>query len=340
MASLNGLPEDVFQTPIHPAAFLCPELPADELKDLAADVKKNGLLQTIAVHKRMILDGRTRLKACKLAGVQPRFERVEMIDPFDFVLSCNLHRRHLTPAQRREVIAAVLKQRPEKSNRQVAEKTKSDHKTVGKVREQLEGRGEIPHVATRQDSKGRGQPAQRKTAGSDKQPSANGSAEKAKDGPKYPVSNAVERWLRTATAGFAEIEKEHGHFMKLANKSDGWNPQRRDSILAGLCYVQIVVNGLVQGLEPAKKKERTSEPLDQVFASLDSMLAKYTAKEREACNVLGIPWPPTQEALDTTFRRRAKTEHPDKGGNVAAFQKIVDAHECLEKYLLDLKQRR
>jgi hypothetical protein len=77
------------------------------------------------------------------------------------VLSKNLHRRHLTPEQRRRVIAAVLKQDPKRSDRRVAEETRTDHKTVGKVREQLEGRGEIPHVDKRSDSKGREQPAAR-----------------------------------------------------------------------------------------------------------------------------------------------------------------------------------
>jgi hypothetical protein len=335
MASLD-LPKDVFETPIHPAAQLFPELPADELKALADDIKKNGQFQTILVFGGKILDGRNRLKACKLAGVEPRFERIALVDPLDFVVSCNLHRRHLTPAQRREVIAAVLKQRPEKSNRHVAKQVKVDDKTVASVREKLEASAEIPQMEKRQDARGVERPSRN---GPTKEQPAD-APKTSKEYPKYPVSNAVNRWLRVAIDGFAAIEKEHGHFMKLADKPEGWDPQRRDGIAAGLAYVQMMASALLNRLKPPEKKARRPDPVDEYLRSMDSLFAKFTAKEREACKVLGIPWPPTQEALDATFRRRAKTEHPDKGGNVAAFQKVVDAHECVEKYLRDLKQRR
>jgi ParB-like chromosome segregation protein Spo0J len=141
------LPRDVFKTPIHPAALLFPKLPDDELRDLADDIKKNGLLQPIIVLDGNILDGRNRLKACKLAGVEPRFQPfTNEIDPLDFVLSCNLLRRHLTPAQRREVIAAVLKQKPQQSNNEIAKQTKTSDKTVAAVRGELESTSEIPKL--------------------------------------------------------------------------------------------------------------------------------------------------------------------------------------------------
>ena len=38
-------------------------------------------------------------------------------DPYAYVLSANVHRRHLTAEQKRELIAKVLKAQPEKSNR-------------------------------------------------------------------------------------------------------------------------------------------------------------------------------------------------------------------------------
>jgi hypothetical protein len=142
-----GLPEDVFTTPIHPAALLFPELPEDELRDLADDIKKNGLLHPIIVLNGKIVDGRNRLKACKLASVEPRFDPfANGGDPLDFVLSCNLLRRHLTPAQRREVIAAVLKQKPQQSNNEIAKQTKTSDKTVAAVRRELKSTSEIPKL--------------------------------------------------------------------------------------------------------------------------------------------------------------------------------------------------
>ena len=80
------------------------------------------------------------------------------VDPYAFVLSANVHRRHLTAEQRRDLIAKVLKADPAKSNRQIAKQVKADDKTVANVRHDLEARAEIPHVEIRTDTKGRRQP--------------------------------------------------------------------------------------------------------------------------------------------------------------------------------------
>jgi hypothetical protein len=82
-------------------------------------------------------------------------------DPYTYVISANIHRRHLTAEQKRELIAKLLKAKPEASDRQTATAIKVDHKTVGAVRADLEGRGEIPHVSTRTDTSGRKQTARR-----------------------------------------------------------------------------------------------------------------------------------------------------------------------------------
>jgi DNA-binding transcriptional regulator YhcF (GntR family) len=55
--------------------------------------------------------------------------------------------------------AEAVKADPGKSDRAIAEKIGVDHKTVAKVRADLEDVGSIPHVDTRTDSKGRQQPA-------------------------------------------------------------------------------------------------------------------------------------------------------------------------------------
>ena len=83
------------------------------------------------------------------------------VDPWAYVISTNLHRRHLTAEQKREIVAALLKANPERSNNATAKIAKVDDKTVGAVRAQLERRSEIPNVSTRTDSKGRKQPARK-----------------------------------------------------------------------------------------------------------------------------------------------------------------------------------
>ena len=74
------------------------------------------------------------------------------------MLALNVHRRHLTAEQKREVIAKLIEAQPEKSDRQIAKQVKRDHKTVGAVRAQMEDVGRVPHVETRTDTKGRKQP--------------------------------------------------------------------------------------------------------------------------------------------------------------------------------------
>ena len=84
----------------HPIADLFPVLGDDELQELADDIATNGLQQPIVLLDRMILDGRNRYRACELAGIEPEFIAYRGDDPVAFVVSANLHRRHLTVGQR------------------------------------------------------------------------------------------------------------------------------------------------------------------------------------------------------------------------------------------------
>jgi len=73
----------------------------------------------------------------------------EGVDPYAYVISANIHRRHLTDEQRREVIAGVLKARPELSDREIGRQLKADGKTVAKVRHELETTAEVSAVDRR-----------------------------------------------------------------------------------------------------------------------------------------------------------------------------------------------
>ena len=92
---------------VHPVAALFPMLADDELKELAIDIKQNGLKFPIIldVEGKTLIDGRNRLKACELAGVEPRFERLNGEDTVAFIMSANMARRDLTQNQKAVVLA-------------------------------------------------------------------------------------------------------------------------------------------------------------------------------------------------------------------------------------------
>jgi hypothetical protein len=85
---------------VFPAADLFPMLDKDELQQLAADIKAHGLREPIVVGtidgEEMLVDGRNRLAACKIAEVEPAFRHLNGENPTDFVFSQNIARRHLT----------------------------------------------------------------------------------------------------------------------------------------------------------------------------------------------------------------------------------------------------
>jgi hypothetical protein len=151
--------------PFHPLARNFPLMNGSEFNELVADVKaNNGLHEPITLYQGKILDGRNRYRACLNAKVEPRFEEFEGNNAaaLAFVISKNIHRRHLKAKEKRDAIAALLKAAPEKSDRQIGKMAKVDGKTVAAVRAEQEGREEFPHVETRTDTKGRKQPAKKK----------------------------------------------------------------------------------------------------------------------------------------------------------------------------------
>jgi hypothetical protein len=85
---------------VHPACEIFPSFGDTGFSALMADIKAHGLRDAIVQFEGKILDGRNRLSACLTVGVEPRFEDWAGDDPIAYVLSKNLHRRHLDESQR------------------------------------------------------------------------------------------------------------------------------------------------------------------------------------------------------------------------------------------------
>lgn len=99
---------------IHPAAELFPMMGAEDLEALAESIKKYGQQMPCVKDGDTLIDGRNRVAACALLGVEPRFveyrdvvsrrgeqrENQEAIPlPSEYIFALNFDRRQLTPDQ-------------------------------------------------------------------------------------------------------------------------------------------------------------------------------------------------------------------------------------------------
>jgi len=82
-------------------------MPDDELQAMADSITANGLSHPIELLDNQVIDGRNRLRACEIAGVAPRFREVQTDNPIGYVINANIHRRHLTTAQRAAIAAEL-----------------------------------------------------------------------------------------------------------------------------------------------------------------------------------------------------------------------------------------
>jgi ParB-like chromosome segregation protein Spo0J len=110
----------------HPAANIFSQMNQADYERLKADIVANGLREKIVTYQDQILDGRNRYRACTEAGIEPNFRAYEGDDPIPFVLSMNLHRRHLSASQR-AMIAAGLATSKRGGDRSKAQKCALTH---------------------------------------------------------------------------------------------------------------------------------------------------------------------------------------------------------------------
>ncbi|MFW9973015.1 MAG: MT-A70 family methyltransferase [Candidatus Odinarchaeota archaeon] len=84
----------------------------DEYNGLKGDIKKYGLHTPLFLFEGKILDGRNRYNVCKELEIEPKYLQFKGTkeEAFYFVISENVHRRHLNPAERAEIGLVVLEQ--------------------------------------------------------------------------------------------------------------------------------------------------------------------------------------------------------------------------------------
>ena len=137
----------------HPAAELFPMMPDDQYQAFKRDIKENGFQQSITLYKGQILDGRNRHKAAielKMLNELPIAEIDDDtdFDPYQWVISRNLHRRHLSESQRALVAAKLAKLRVG-DNQHSNEAVQICTPTLQQAADQLDvGRRTVAHAKT------------------------------------------------------------------------------------------------------------------------------------------------------------------------------------------------
>jgi len=135
---------------IHPSLNILPLMNKDEMTGLVKSIKRNGLRMPVIVDASGVLvDGRCRLMACELAGIQPRFETLpEGADPLDWICGTNILRQSYG-TQQIAMARALLGQEGEAGDTSLAQacivarhskalaRRVMDHLTLGEALEQV-----------------------------------------------------------------------------------------------------------------------------------------------------------------------------------------------------------
>lgn len=93
----------------HPYADKFPMLSECDLADLADSIRANGLRNPIVLtNDGLVLDGRNRVAACAMAGIEPEVVVYEGDDLAEYVIDCNVTRRNMSTGARAMATALVL----------------------------------------------------------------------------------------------------------------------------------------------------------------------------------------------------------------------------------------
>jgi N6-adenosine-specific RNA methylase IME4/ParB-like chromosome segregation protein Spo0J len=268
-----------------------PPLSGADYRALKEDIAERGIMVPIEYDQDgNVLDGYHRLRFCRELGITdfPRIVRTfaSEADKRTHARRLNIARRHLNQEQRRALIADELRERPERSNNQIAEALGVSDTTVGTVRSQLEATSQIGKLETTIGADGKARPAKRpKIVG----------VNLGEDGAKATTMAAQEIRAKKAEIRRAErIER----LAATCNHSTPFPSERRYAVLYADPPWHFEVYNEESGVERAAAKHYSTTSLDAIcalpvlsLASPDATLFMWTTVPhlRESFDVL-VAW--------------------------------------------------
>lgn len=224
----------------HPVAEIFPMMDDEQYEALKADIAEQGVQSSGLLYQGKVLDGRNRYRACQELGIEMDWMEVELgedadsFDPLQYVLTHNLHRRHLSTSQRAMVAARA---------RDIYDKQ-------AKERQKRKPAGSVPENLPEQ-----------KTDARDAAGKAVGVSGKSVDFATTVIERGSEELQRAVDAGEVSVSKAAKSITK-ANTEKQEQPlhERRDRVGNVLTYEQEQVfdYGLFIGNIVRKLKEATN----------------------------------------------------------------------------------
>ena len=128
------------QYEFHAVSSIFPLMQGEVFEAFIVDVQIHGLREPIWLYQGKVIDGRNRYRACQRAAVEPHFREWKgKGSPIAFVLSENLHRRHLDESGRAMVAARAKplfeKEAKERLHLSNANRANLPHSDKGKARD-------------------------------------------------------------------------------------------------------------------------------------------------------------------------------------------------------------
>lgn len=285
MAGVPARSPDVAPTAFHPIAGIFPLMDDDKLQSLADDIREHGLREPIVRFDGKVLDGRNRLAACHMAGVDPQFRdfQGDVTQAVAFSWSENFNRRHLTASQAaiaeskrkkldEEYAAEILEKEAAAKQRNVdggknAGRGRPQEKAQeiipkpnGHVREErAKTAGTNPHYVSDADRIVNERPdlAEKIQHGQMTIPEAKREMEPPKPPPPFPVSDGFFDWLNDILMRTDGILMGIGSLGALLD-NDKWDTKRNHTIYGMLFGLHRTIGKFLEEMESWQKNQPTS----------------------------------------------------------------------------------